>query len=540
MFEYYYKVIWLSLQGFFFVSAGIIFVSLIYKEIRAMTQTKEPLSELTHKPFGTTMDREINQTFETLAPETKYRMQWKRYYERSVTQENDDRLRVEPYLGAEPLMYHMGYRAWMDILPGLFVSFGVLGTFIGLSIGLEGLSHADINSMKSGIFVLLGGMKAAFLTSIVGILSGFIWSFVDRVITGRLERQVDWHSERLAMLLNPDEEEIFLQRMEKMAKHQAEHLKTILTDALEQAMKPAFAGLQAGIQSQSEIMEKQLQVTLRQSADITEKLVDNITGGTREAIERFDSMVMSTYDMQDRMLVSLNDVIGKFAETGTMHNEIVGQIQGSSKALNDQMLHVVGNLETATEDMRQVSEDMLMIGERLNSVQDHVQQMQSIEERLLPALVSLREETTDVMKDLLLQSKDHVTKIDSQLENMNDNWKSANKAFQDTSQTLRSSVQEWSDHIAEKWQAASEAFDETNRTLQTSMKDFSENVDQGLSKTYIHFDNTLTDAVRQVTKLIEQLNGLYDELIQGVEEITDGVEQVAAVLHPAPAEVDNS
>lgn len=561
MSELIFKIFWLTLQGAGFVVAAWLLIKLIKAELHAMHKVKEPLWELNRK-FSGPLDRKIDEIFQILSPRTKYHIQWKRYYERSSIQESEDRLRVEPYLGDETLMYHMGYRAWLDMMPGLFVSFGVLGTFIGLSLGLGGLSHADVNSMKSGIFVLLGGMKAAFLTSIAGILSGFFWSFLDRIVTSRLEKQVDLHSEQLAMLLNPDEEELFLQRMEKMAKHQAEHLKTVLTDALEQAMKPAFEGLQAGIQSQSEIMERQLQVTLKQSADITDKLVDSITGGTKDAIERFDGMVMTTFDMQDRMLTSLNDVVAKFAQTSNVHNEFLSTIQrstnglvetmqgsatafvetlqGSAKTMNDQMLNVVSNLETATEDMRQVSEDMVIIASRLESVQEHVQQMQAIEERLLPQLLNMNNESTNVMKDLLGQSKEHVTQIGNHVHDLNENWKSANQTFHETSRTLRSSVQEWSENIAQKWQAASQAFENTNRTLSTSMKDFAENVDAGLSKTYINFDNTLTEAVRKVRELIEQLNGLYDELIEGAEEIADGVERVATALHPESAEVEAS
>lgn len=496
MFEFYYKLLWISAQVIGFLGVAVYLGQKILFELRAMHVAKISLADLVRNPFGHGMDASVNAIFLTLQQKSKYVCQWKRYFERASQNETDDKLRVEPYLGAEVLLYHTGYRAWMDTLPGLFVSFGVLGTFIGLAIGLGGLSHADVNSMKTGIFVLLSGMRYAFVTSIVGIASGFAWSIFDRLSTQYLERQIDWHAEQLAMLLNPDEEEIFLQRMEKISKNQAEHLKTILTDALEQAMKPAFAGLQAGLDSQNILLEQQVELSRSQSADITQHLLDEITGGTKETMERFQTVVTTTADMQETMLMVLDGVIDRFSTTEKIHTELLTHLQQTSSMVREQFERFTKVLSGLVDEMDDMGTEMRDIGSQISNVQQHVQEMQAIEERLIPQLVALREDGTSMMSELQAHSKQHVQNIESQIQLMASQWK-------DTREILQG----------------------TNETLQTSMKDFAENVDQGLSKTYLHFDNTLTGAVREVTKLIEQLNGLYDELIEGVEEI-------ATALHP--------
>ena len=46
------------------------------------------------------------------------------------------------------------------------VSLGVLGTFIGIAIGLF---HFDVTQIKESMPILLGGLKTAFITSGVGI-----------------------------------------------------------------------------------------------------------------------------------------------------------------------------------------------------------------------------------------------------------------------------------------------------------------------------------------------------------------------------------
>lgn len=55
------------------------------------------------------------------------------------------------------------------------VSLGVLGTFIGIAIGLF---HFDVAQIKESMPVLLGGLKTAFITSGVGIFFSIIISIL--------------------------------------------------------------------------------------------------------------------------------------------------------------------------------------------------------------------------------------------------------------------------------------------------------------------------------------------------------------------------
>ena len=54
-----------------------------------------------------------------------------------------------------------------DSIPGVFTSLGVLGTFSGILFGLLGFDASDLDKY---IPILLGGMKTAFITSVVGLL----------------------------------------------------------------------------------------------------------------------------------------------------------------------------------------------------------------------------------------------------------------------------------------------------------------------------------------------------------------------------------
>lgn len=63
----------------------------------------------------------------------------------------------------------------LQFIPGLFTTIGILGTFLGIGASLYKFNTEDI---EGSIPEFLGGMKIAFLTSIIGICLSVISSFV--------------------------------------------------------------------------------------------------------------------------------------------------------------------------------------------------------------------------------------------------------------------------------------------------------------------------------------------------------------------------
>ena len=61
---------------------------------------------------------------------------------------------------------------------GIFTGLGILGTFLGLTLGLRGLdmTSGDVEVLKGGIVNLLTGVETAFVTSLVGIFCALVYS----------------------------------------------------------------------------------------------------------------------------------------------------------------------------------------------------------------------------------------------------------------------------------------------------------------------------------------------------------------------------
>ena len=71
--------------------------------------------------------------------------------------------------------------------PSFLVAIGVLGTFVGLSLGLSGLDlNGPTSALKKDMATMISGAATAFNTSIVGVLLSLIINFIEK----KLERQV--------------------------------------------------------------------------------------------------------------------------------------------------------------------------------------------------------------------------------------------------------------------------------------------------------------------------------------------------------------
>ncbi len=87
------------------------------------------------------------------------------------------------YFGADTWLQDINpipLQIFLKIIPGTFIGFGILGTFIGFSLGLDEINvvDADMQSITDGVQLLLDGLKNAFNTSIVGVFASVYLNFV--------------------------------------------------------------------------------------------------------------------------------------------------------------------------------------------------------------------------------------------------------------------------------------------------------------------------------------------------------------------------
>jgi hypothetical protein len=85
----------------------------------------------------------------------------------------------------------------LELIPSTFTTIGVLGTFIGIAVGLQ---KFNVDNIDESIPMLLSGLKTAFFTSITGIVLSIIFSKTLALLKGKEENVTKYISGEEAAL----------------------------------------------------------------------------------------------------------------------------------------------------------------------------------------------------------------------------------------------------------------------------------------------------------------------------------------------------
>ena len=93
----------------------------------------------------------------------------------------------------------------LDSVSGTLVGLGLLGTFLGLTIGIFSFNSQGADNINKSIQGLLAGMGTAFSTSLIGMFTSIVYTFIDKALRHRLHKNLCTLTEKLDSLYYIDD-----------------------------------------------------------------------------------------------------------------------------------------------------------------------------------------------------------------------------------------------------------------------------------------------------------------------------------------------
>lgn len=259
---------------------------------------------------------------------------------------------IEDYINEE-LLDRVGSSHFNSAISGTMTGLGILGTFIGLSLGLGSFNGDDIYTISDNVGPLLSGMKVAFHTSVYGIIFSLIFNFVYRSIMadayGKLENFLRVFREcamppvasgdenTAAMLVYQANLTNYMKELLELAKgevrQQADTLEVMAHSFLEQ------------LQSVMGTEFKELGITLKLAAQSQASNAEN----NKALLEAVQSLTESHRNMQETM-----------AHMMERQELLAGQLDGQREKLEtvcDEISQDVSNQLYTFQQMRSMYED---------------------------------------------------------------------------------------------------------------------------------------------------------------------------------------
>lgn len=107
----------------------------------------------------------------------------------------------------EDVLALYSWRGVMNQIPGVLTGLGILGTFIGLLMGLRDISFATVESALGSVQDILSGINTAFYTSIAGVILSILFNIGNNVLRNIMNRETGLFLETFHREVIPTTEE---------------------------------------------------------------------------------------------------------------------------------------------------------------------------------------------------------------------------------------------------------------------------------------------------------------------------------------------
>ena len=520
---------------FIIIPATLSIISLLYVFLRSHRNYRQNLTDLDallidQTPANTARNREIVRQHALNGRNKTVGSLWAEFDKTLVASADRENLYgtldADYFFNSHSLAPELTENRLLNSVPSILVAIGVLGTFIGLTIGLGGLggTTGDIDTLKTGINSLISGAVIAFSSSVWGVLFSIFLGSLLKWIEGRAHKQIHKLQTRIDSLYRrqpPEETLLLIADASRQSNEALQELHERIGNRLQESVNGLSEGLQAALEATlTQVMgpaiNKLVESSSQQSSQVLERLVNNFMSGMSAA--------------GDAQATRMNDA------AASVNNAING--------LADNMQQMFGRLEEQQAARLHTDQQNT---ERYN------QQLQQLAEAGAQRESQLEHKFSSLIEKLSTQISQQVDSLDALDRERNQRHAQQAEALQTRQQTLLDGIA----NAVQSHQAQSQQMAEQHRTLLTDLQKASDasaqssahmdhlashlgELSRNLQATVDLFGQHLTEATRAVQATITENNriGIHIDrqvaLIQQLQQtLLNSVSQFEQGAHQA-------
>lgn len=227
-------------------------------------------------------------------------------------------------------------------LAGVFTGLGILGTFAGLVVGMANIEMSSSAETMTSVRSLLGGMSAAFWTSIAGVLFSLAWLYLDRNLFNQVQRS---------------SEEFFIKVRRFYPVETADQLLHRLLE-VEESENSAIQISKNILQEHTGLLQTQTGVLQDLSFDLATRFQEALDKSLQEKlVPTLDSMVQAMEGLSIQIGERQTSALDKMVET--FQDKLSEQMQGQFEHLSEALKAAAEWQEVVHSDLKGLSDQLL-------------------------------------------------------------------------------------------------------------------------------------------------------------------------------------
>ena len=307
------------------------------------------------------------------------------------------------YFGSETWLQDttpLPIQAFLKIIPGTFIGFGILGTFIGFAGGLSSINIADSQSLLDSVQILLNGLRNAFNTSIVGMLASMFCNFV---LIHPLFNELDTVSKKFCDYLD---KQFYVTEVDAMAIIDENNNKIPFPVVLTQILT-RLEGVSSNINSMGLTIGDQVTKSVKETLDKTiEKII-------KEEILKLKTDLTSSIKLLEECQTSLQNAPQHLKEAATI-------IENSAKNSSEIFENFSESLIDIKNAVALLPDDFKNVNNSFSSTVNKLSDNQSTLATAISEASEAFEKTTEISQSLSNSYEEQTKKIDESISRFSD------------------------------------------------------------------------------------------------------------------------
>ena len=409
----------------------------------------------------------------------------------------------------------------LDAASGTLVGLGLLGTFLGLTLGIEGFDSSNTENIQNSINNLLSGMGTAFYTSLFGMTLSIIFTFIDKVFRNKLSKQLFVLNERLDEMYYIDDNNVNALNQERIAnllfnnlKHEMEkQTSSMIVKTEETAHRIQEKIVYTNNEGQVTTIGNAIREILSENTEQTKALKSFSTDLAIELNNGFDESL--SRQMQQKILPLMENVdtttkaivehIDKMAEqvsspaTDLIQN-VVSELKGCMSNIMETMSGTAtAGLESLSTQLSTAAQAIMEFPQNLSTVSAT---LEATIEEVKNAVNDISSTSASANNTTMKQMQDQITYATTAISNA---ISEVHEVMNGLSNTSQEQSRIMVDKLAEAAEKMSQYLDNTMTSLSSSVAESVKGISEDISRKQ---ENLLVLQSEMMTKMENTMNGI--------------------------------
>lgn len=339
-------------------------------------------------------------------------------------------------------------RRWIEQLPSLISTLGVLGTFLGITVGLL---HFDTTNLNDSIPHLLEGLKTAFFTSLAGMVGSL---FLSRTVS-RLYDNLDKGTSDINIAAGQ-----ITQAVNQMCQTivQNTQQQTTVQSAFYNTVNQTLAQI---VQVQTQLQNNSTQLLTLQSS----------LNADTQSINGSVSQILTLQTSETSDVNALVKASQKTNELLKIAKDSVGTIVESTSETNRNVGEITSIVEGLASVQNEISDEVKGFGDKLHGevveIEDNMEKTNKLLEAKFDEFTELlKKSNTEALVEVMKKVTEEFNRQMSELINklVQENFEQLNKSVEQLN-TWQQENKEMIKSLTEQYKAMEKDFEATSATL---------------------------------------------------------------------------